>query len=278
MAFLRRLVVFIVAFNSFLAFSQNTICIKGYVISETGIMPDVSVSIAKKNVSTYTIYKGRFRIQCSMGDTLIFENKYSNYKLEKYCVRDSSLLIIKLIQNVTLNSRGRSMAYGYAYKLNRKSTLSISGSISDKTIYGCGYSYFPEPFFPDEPFLPVMNNVSFGLNISNNNSSYYLFPNIGLSLRNNYRDIFDTNLSFSLSVPSVKVGYWIADFKTKRSGFGYEFGITLVNFNLRRKNLTIELLYNSYLTANGTFILSLNLHSTSLYNRIPKFIKNQISK
>lgn len=208
MAFLRGVIIFIIAFNSYLTFSQNTFCIKGYVINESNIMPDVSVFMEKKNISTYTNFKGHFNIQCSIGDTLFFENKYSNYKIEKYCVKDSSLLIVKLIQNVKLDNRGRRILYAYAFKLRRKNTFSFSGSFTDRTIYSCGYSYYPNPFFPDEPFIPIMNNVSFGINISKYNESYYLFPNIGLSIRNYYKDIFDSNFSFSFFVPSVKVGYF----------------------------------------------------------------------
>jgi len=283
MVFLRVLTILCLFNNSVLSFCQDTIVVNGYVIDDTHILPEVLVSVAHKKTSTTTNFKGRFKIECVIGDTLVFELKYpSYYKIEKYLVKDNSLLIIRLIREIKFSKDGKhQLAYSLVEKINKKHSAHFSGSISDKHSFSAGTDYFPEPFFPDKNYIPIMNAISFGMDISKMTDEFYLFPNLGFYLRTNYEKAFGSNFSISFLAPSLKLGYYLRNFNNGNNGFGYELAIPIINFsfrNLHYKNFTVDAKYNNYLSTNGTFMLGLHMNFYSKTNKIPPFIKKQISK
>jgi hypothetical protein len=280
----KLLLLILLVLNSNFTFGQDSLLIKGYVIANDRVQPDVQVSVAHKNKKVYTDFKGRFKIYCSINDTLIFEKKDSKLKIEKYVVKDHLPVIIELINEKSVNEKGRYTIYGSISEIGRMMPkISFAGSVIDKNIFSLRYNFFPYPFFPDKPYIPILNAVSFGLNLTKNNNSYYFFPNIGFYIKNSYQNIFDSGFSFSFLKPSVNIGYWINDLKVGKNGLGYELWISLFDFSFqfrRNKLFSIDLKYNynNYPTPHGSFMLGITYKETLVSNDIPKFIKKQISK
>jgi hypothetical protein len=261
-----------------IAFGQDSLLIKGYVVGINEIQPDVQVSVRHKNATT-TDFKGRFKIYCSIGDTLIFEKKNSCLKIERYVVSDSLPLIIDLWPLETLSRYGDRRLCKFTYsEVRAMPKISIASSISDKNVFGLGYNFLPSIFFPDKPYIPILNSIIFGINISSNNNRFYFFPNVGFIVKNDYKNIFDSGICFLFPKPIVSVGYWIDGFKkSAKSGFGFEFGVSLLDFSINsystNKYFSVDLKYNTYLTRNGCFMLSLNFKKMMSYNKIPKYLK-----
>jgi len=98
-------------------FCQNSLLIKGYVIDDFEFLPDVEVSVAGKDYSTRTNIRGKFKIKCLIGDTLIFKHPDRKIKEEKYHVQDNSLVIIRMIRNIKLLDNGKEELFGSVRRL-----------------------------------------------------------------------------------------------------------------------------------------------------------------
>jgi hypothetical protein len=283
MTFLRKIIIFLTLLNSNLTFGQDLILIKGYVIAINRIQADVQVSVAQKKTSTFTDFKGRFKINCSIGDTLIFEKKYSDFKIEKYVVLDSLPIIIELINTQNVDKNGRYSVRGYTSKIGLEMPkFSIASSITDKNVFNFGYNFLPQPFFPDKPYIPILNNITLGANFIKNNNNYSIYPNVGFFIRNFYKSHYNSGFSFSFFATTVNIGYLINDFSFDKNRFGYELGLTMFDFTFRccreHKHISVDLKYYNYITPNGTFMLSLTFKKVMKFNDIPKFIKKQIPR
>jgi hypothetical protein len=263
-----------------IAFGQDSLLIKGYVVGMHEIQPDVQVSVMHKNTTINTDFKGRFEIYCSIGDTLFFEKKNSKLIVEKYVVSDNLPLIIDLWPLEYISKSGAIRLHNYTYtKAIVMPKISVATSIFDKNVFSIEYNFLPKLFFPDKPYIPIFNNILLGVNLSNDNNKFYLFPNIGFFVKN-YYTIFDSGISFLFPKPVIKVGYWINELKSGKNGFGIELGVSLLDFSVHSSsdydNFSADLKYNNYLTRNGCFMISINLKKEIRYNKIPKFLKKQM--
>jgi hypothetical protein len=260
--------------------AQGTFRLTGYVIGDNKIQPYVNVSVKNKNISVTTNFNGKFKIECTLGDTVLIEKKYSRFVIEKYIITDSLPVIVKLINKLELDEKGRPKIYSSAMNSNFMPKVYIVGSLGRNRIWGAGYNLYPRPFFPDNPNIPVLNRISFGVSSYNAHDNFYFFPNMGLNIRNFYKDLFNSNVSFGFMVPSIKLGYWINSKPNPDDGFGYELGLTLFNFSFYNKspfkNISVDLRYNNFLNKDGALFLSLNFNKNLILNNIPKFINEAI--
>jgi hypothetical protein len=265
-------------FISPVVFAQETFRLKGYVIGDNQIEPGVDISVKNKKVSTTTDFKGTFIIDCVVGDTLIFENKYSRFAIEKYLVTDSLPVIVELVHKMELDEKGRQRLYGSVSRSNNFPMVCFNGTITGDQFWGAGYNFYPAPFFPDNSNLPVLNRVALGIACYSNGSNYYFFPNLGLNLRSYYNNLFHSNFGFSFMAPSVKLGTWISN--ESKIGFGYELGLSLLNFSFsnysRFRNISFDVRYNNFLNNKGAFMVGLSIYKAFPDNDIPKFIKEAI--
>lgn len=271
------LLLFII-FISPIVTAQETFHLSGYVIGENQIQPGVNVSVKGTKVTVETDFKGKFRIECAIGDTLTFEKKYSLFVIEEYVIADSLPVIVKLEHKMELDQKGRRRLYGTVTSINTLPKVYFIGTINKDRFWGGGYNFWLRPLFPDNLDLPVLNRVALGFAVYSNGNDYCFFPNVGLNIRSYYHNPFNSRIDFSFLAPSVKLGPWISN--ESKAGFGYELALTLLNFSFSSaspfRNISMDVRYNNFLNNKGAFMVGICLNKAFPVNKIPKYIKEAI--
>jgi hypothetical protein len=261
-------------FCSLFLSAQDSICIKGFVKDKYDVLSDFPITVKHKDISTHSSIRGKFKICCSQGDTLVFYDKKTRYAEETYIVRDNAFVIIEL-SHPTEITNGRRSIYGRITKISSKHSIIISGAVNNITHYAVGYEYTLPPLFIERIYIPFYNTFSAGINLADQGNELLLFPYIGIPIKGAYHN---SDFSLSLFTPHIKLGYYfnVSDSKPVH-GFGYDLSIDVLYFRadfMRRKSLGITLGYNNYIDPDGAFMLSAKMNFSSGKNKLPRIIQN----
>ena len=258
--------------------AQSTFRLTGYVIGENQIQPNADVSVKSKKIAVLTDFRGKFSIECAIGDTITIEKKYSRFAAEKYVVADSLPVIVKLTYKMELDQKGRPRLYGSVTTSHDMPKVYFTGTIRGNQFWGAGYNFYLPPLFSDNRNLPVLNRVALGIAGYSNGNENYFFPNVGLNIRSYYNNLFHSNFGFSFLAPTVKLGGWVSN--ESKAGFGYELGLTLLNFSFPVRSpfrsVSCDVRYNNFVNNKGTLVIGLSLNKAFPVNEIPRFLKEAI--
>lgn len=243
---------------SIILFSQEPICVKGYVIDDYDVLSDVNISIKGENNSVISKKNGRFKICCQLNDTLIFHSK-SNFVKEEYIAKSDSLIIIHLIRKLEYKN-GRQQISGRVNTIKYYHSFHFANTFYDKYSINVGYTKYFSPYFTENKNIPI-ESIGIGIDVSSCGQEKTLFPNVHLDIKN-YHHLHNSYLNFF--IPQLKLGYvYNSDSQYNKDGFGYSLEMSLFETNIRSANISLNLKYNNYTLTNNTFLLGISIRTYS---------------
>lgn len=246
-------------------FSQEPICVKGYVVDDYDVLSNVNITIKGGNNSIITKKNGRFKICCHLNDTLIFQGK-SNFVKEEYIAKNDSIVIIHLIRKLEYKN-GRQQIYGRVNTIKYYHSFHFANTFYDEYSFNVGYTNYFVPYFSENKNIPI-ESMGIGINVSSCGQEIAIFPNFHLDIKNNYQ-LHNSYLNFF--IPQLKLGYvYNTDSQQNRHRFGYSLEMSLFSTKIRSTNLSLNLSYNNYSHTSNTFLLGISMRP---YSRNLKQIK-----